>query len=81
MSARIKFETLTGKPSGFVDLQGDKVVGSNSQMEFLIEDFYDLREDASAQDFIDYYGNPKRKTSFLYSKLVDSEDDTTNYPA
>lgn len=80
MTARIKFEDMQGKPLGYVDQKGDKLVPSNKSMEFLVDDFMDLRPDADAETFLKYYGNPDRRASYVFSKLVDSDDDTSTYP-
>jgi hypothetical protein len=80
MTARIKFEDLQGKPLGYVDQKGDKLVGSNKSMEFVIDDFMNIRPDADSEEFLKYYGTPSGRASYLFSKLVDSDDDKTEYP-
>ena len=80
MTARIKFEDLDGNPLGFVDHKGQSLVGSNKTTKYLIRDFMDVHESATADKFMKYYSSPTRRGGFLYSKLVDSDEDVTQYP-
>lgn len=80
MTARIRFENLSGKALGYVEFKGKKLNGSNDVADRLIKDYFNVHEGASPQDFMSYYGNPNNSGSFLYHTLVDSEDDKDDYP-
>lgn len=82
MSARIKFEDMTGTALGYVDLKGKSLVGSTPQMDYLIKDWKDNTPGGgTVQGFMSHYGDPDNSGSFLYSTLVDSDTDETVYPA
>lgn len=81
MSARIKFEDIYGKALGYVELKGKKLVGSNEHMKAMAENWTDPEMNAGTpESFISKYSGSEQRSSFLYSKLVDSDDDDTEYP-
>lgn len=81
MTARIRFENLSGKGLGYVDFKGKKLDGSNEMADYMIEGYFETHEGATPQDFMSFFGDPKNSGSFLYYTLVDSEDDKDDYPA
>jgi hypothetical protein len=81
MAARIRFEDMRGKALFHVDLKGKKLDPSDETADAFVQDWFNGKgEGASSSEFMTYFGNSENSGSFLYHKLVDSEDDQDDYP-
>lgn len=78
MTARIRFEDMTGKALGFVDYKGGKLHPSKGVAG--IAQYWETIEKKSPQQFMEHYGKESNSTGRLNFRLLDSEDDQEDYP-
>lgn len=63
---KIEFIEIGDKPKGYVELQGKKLVGSNTSMQRLVDMW--LNDGRTVEEFVQYYTD--WTSGYLTSRLV-----------